>query len=247
MIENDEVSRGLTDELGASAGEGSSVEPGGDDKKPKKKKRGIGFKILMVIAVVIVVFGAGGGIAYGVFHNTPGFCNFVCHTPMDPYVASYQENKSINALQTDTKATLSVTIHKDSDQKITCLDCHQDGINEQLQEGMAWVTGNYEIPLDMKLTYKQPKEGSGNKNGIEFCLREGCHAGISNIDDLKASTADEKRNPHNNHNGNLDCSTCHQTHEQSVLYCTQCHSDVKLPDGWLTYKQAEEQKKAAKS
>ena len=218
------------------------------DEKPKKtkKKRGVGFKILMVVVIIIVVIAGGGGIAYGVFHNNPGFCNFICHVPMDPYVASYQENKSINSAQQNSTALLSVTIHKDSDQKITCLQCHQDGISAQLQEGMAWISGNYSLPLDMKVVYRQPKEGTNERNGEAFCLRAGCHEGISDLATLKKSTADRERNPHDNHNGNLNCYVCHQTHELSVLYCTQCHTDVEIPDGWLTYKEWDDLNRAAK-
>ena len=203
-----------------------------DSKKPKKK-RGVGFKILMVVIGIFVVLVAGVGVGYGVFHDTPGFCNFICHTPMDPYVASYQDNVSINPLQTDTSATLGVTVHKNADDPITCLDCHQDGINEQIQEGLAWVSGNYTIPLEIKLLSKDPKEGSNSKNGNVFCLREGCHEGVTTPDELKAVFAGEHRNVHDNHNANLDCGICHQMHEQSVLYCSSCHADVALPDGWL--------------
>ena len=225
--------------------EDSSKNQDTEDGKPQKKKRGVGLKVLMVVAAVFVVLIGAGGVAYGVFHNNPGFCNLICHTPMDPYVASYQENTSVNPAQTDSSALLSVTIHKDSDQQITCLGCHQDGISEQIQEGMAWVTGNYEIPLEMRLIYKQPKADSNDKSGVDFCLREGCHEGVSSLEDLKASTSDRYRNPHDNHNGNLNCYVCHQTHEQSVLFCTQCHNEVELPDGWLTYKQWEDLNKAA--
>ena len=215
-------------------------------KKQTKKKKGVGFKILIVVVVVIVVIAGGGGIAYGVFHSNPKFCNFICHTPMDPYVESFLENKSINPMQADNTAPLSVTNHKNSDKKLVCLDCHQDGLDAQIREGLAWISGNYELPLDLRIIYKQPKEDSTDRSGLDFCLRPECHEGVASYDDLKKITADMERNPHNNHNGNQNCFVCHQTHEQSVMFCTQCHSDSDVPEGWLTYKQAEDQKKAAK-
>ncbi|MDR1015554.1 MAG: cytochrome c3 family protein [Coriobacteriales bacterium] len=216
-----------------------------DESAPKAKKKGkLGIKILIAVAAVIVVLGGGGGAAYAIFHSNPAFCNFVCHTPMDPYVESYQSGTSINAAQVDSGARLSVTLHKESDQQLNCLSCHVPDMAEQIQEGIKWVTGDYELPLEMKLAV-QLKEGVDGKDGTAFCLREGCHEGITTLDELKAATSDQHRNPHDYHGGKLDCDTCHQTHEQSVLMCTQCHNDIDLPDGWLTYKEALDQKKAA--
>jgi len=96
----------------------------------------------------------------------------------------------------------------------------------------------------MKIKAKEPKEGEAAKNGVEFCLREGCHEGIASLEDLKAATADDSRNPHQSHLGDQDCSNCHQTHEQSVNVCTQCHTDAPLPDGWLNYSEQQQQVKA---
>jgi putative cell wall-binding protein len=59
----------------------------------------------------------------------------------------------------------------------------------------------------------------------------------------KAATPDKVRNPHKSHLGNMDCTTCHKEQGQSVMMCTQCHSDVVVPDGWLTYKEAQERQK----
>jgi flagellar basal body-associated protein FliL len=215
----------------------------GQDPKPKKKMK-LGIKILMVVGIVIVVLAGGGGVAYATLHDNPAFCNFLCHTPMDPYVESYQNGISINAAQADSDAKLSVTLHKESDQDITCLTCHVTSMSEQINEGLHWVSGDYELPLEMKVVAKQiEEEPGGDKNGITFCLRPECHEGIASLDDLKKATDDRHRNPHDSHLGNQDCSNCHQTHEQSVLVCSQCHADAEVPDGWLTYKEQQDQKK----
>jgi flagellar basal body-associated protein FliL len=220
-----------------------ATEAAEGEPKPKKKKK-LGLKVLIAVVAVIVVLGAGGGTFYVTQHDQPWFCNFICHTPMDPYVASYETGVSVNAAQADSGALLSVTLHKDSEQNLDCLTCHVPSMSEQITEGMKWVTGDYTLPLEMKVANGQPKD-EGDKNGEEFCLREGCHTDINTIDDLKAATSDQTRNPHESHLGKQDCSTCHQTHEQSVMYCTQCHADAVVPDGWLTYQDQQKQIKAA--
>lgn len=224
---------------------GSDSEVTGEEPKPAKKKKGLGLKILIAVIAFVVVLGAGGGGFYVTQHDQPWFCNFICHTPMDPYVASYEDGTSVNPLQADSDAVLSVTLHKDSDQNLNCLKCHEPDMSEQIEEGLKWVTGDYNLPIEMKVVGGVVKEGSGNKNGVEFCLREGCHTDVTDLASLKAFTADQHRNPHDSHLGNQDCSNCHQTHEQSVMMCTQCHQDAEVPDGWLTYSEQQKQIKAA--
>ncbi|MDR0346940.1 MAG: cytochrome c3 family protein [Coriobacteriales bacterium] len=214
--------------------------------KPKKKGK-LGIKILIVVAIVVVLLGAGGGGAYAVFHDDPAFCNFLCHVPMDPYVASYDEGISINPAQADSNAPLSVVAHKESAQQLNCLSCHVTTMPEQISEGISWVTGNYEVPLEMKVVSKQIEEViGGDKNGVSFCLRPECHEGITTLEELEEATADEARNPHEDAHfgGVLDCSSCHQIHEQSVNMCSQCHPDSTMPAGWLTYAEAQAQKKS---
>jgi hypothetical protein len=216
-----------------------------DDKPKKPKKRGKAKIVILAVVIVVVLLFGGGGAVYATQHSNPAFCNVVCHTPMDPYVASYQNGTSINPLQTGLTAPLSVTIHKDAGQDIVCVTCHTDGLDTTIGEGISWLTGDYSVPLEnLTLTLKEPKEHQ--RAAVETCLRSGCHEGISSLEDLKASTADLKRNPHDSHNGDQDCTTCHQTHEQSVAWCTQCHADATIPDGWLTYTEQQKQIKEAK-
>lgn len=214
-----------------------------DDKAKKPKKKGKGRIIILTVVIVVVLLFGGVGVVYATQHDNPEFCNAICHTPMDPYVASYMDGTSVNAAQADLQYPLGVTNHKNSDQDIVCLTCHTDGIDTQIQEGLAWISGNYTLPLKLTLTVKEP--GEHQRSGIEMCLRPECHEGIGSLDDLKKSTADLKRNVHDSHNGDQDCTTCHQQHEQSVVMCTQCHADAEVPDGWLTYNEQQKQIKEA--
>jgi hypothetical protein len=207
--------------------------PDGFTEKPKKKKSK---KVLLIVLIVLVVLIGGGTAGFLVWHEQPTFCNAICHTPMDPYVESYENNVSIREAQADSGTTLSVTYHKTSAQEVNCLDCHVPTIEEQVTEGMKWITGDYEVPLPL-MEY----------DGEKFCLRAECHDGITNREELGQSTADLDRNPHNNHLGKIACSQCHRIHEQSIMLCTQCHGDSEVPEGWLTYSEAQAQAKAATS
>jgi hypothetical protein len=222
---------------GATAADGKAAKP--------PKKRGKARIIILVVVIVVVLLFGGGGVVYATQHANPQFCNVVCHTPMDPYVNSYMEGVSVNAQQTDLEYPLDITAHKDSDQDIVCLTCHTDGIDAQIQEGIAWVSGDYSVPLEELTLTVKPPTAPHQRSGIDTCLTAGCHEGISSLDELKESTSDQKRNPHESHNGDMNCTNCHQMHAQSVLFCTQCHADAVVPDGWLTYAEQQKQIKEA--
>ena len=241
-----------------------TVEP---SEGKSKKKRSLKFKILLVVIILVAVIAVAGGSVYLIFHSNPLFCNAVCHDPMDPYVTSFLEGKSINEKQQNLTSELSVTFHKGQQYKgenIVCLTCHSDdGIPEQIKEGFAWVTGSFELPLNMQLA---AAEGTGDKYGVTWCLRDGCHTNdkgepINDIKALQRVTDSKGFTPHaitkpseidkmqhekywvEGNGGLVDCGTCHQTHEQSVMVCTECHSETgdasaklaAVPDGWLTF------------
>ena len=58
-------------------------------KRPVQKK----WIVLGVVVAVIVVAGAG----FWAWHNTPGFCNAFCHSPMDAYVETLRLERSGHA------------------------------------------------------------------------------------------------------------------------------------------------------
>ena len=215
-----------------------------EEAAPKKK----GKKWPIVVGVVVVVLIAAGA-GFWVWHEQPSFCNAICHTPMDPYNATYDQEPGTTGVDkwgnevANTSAMMAVS-HKVSKEEggagATCMSCHVPQISEQVTEGINWVTGNYVYPLEERDT-EMLVEARGLEDD-QFCLNEACHN--MTREDLKAATADMDRNPHQGQHGDVACSECHKAHRASVMYCTQCHSDSEVPDGWLTVAEANQLAKA---
>ena len=140
-------------EAQASIDEQSDSLPG--ELSPKRKvKRG--WIVAGVVAAVIVVAGVG----FCVWHETPGFCNSVCHSPMDSYVESYYSGDK----------GMLVTAHADADE--SCLSCHEPVMTEQVGEAMKWVSDDYPMTPD------GTKLATGKDFASEeFCAKSGCHNG----------------------------------------------------------------------
>lgn len=214
---------------------------------PKKKK-----KLPIILGVVVVVLIAAGA-GFWVWHEQPSFCNAICHTPMDPYNATYDQEYNAAGIDKwgneveNTRGMLAVS-HKMFD--TTCMGCHVPTLSEQISEGIAWVMGNYEVtenPTYGVVLYETSLEDLTAARGADpdsFCLNEACHANadgsVMTRDDLIAATADMARNPHVPQHGEIACSECHKAHRASVNYCTQCHSDAEVPAGWISASQAKQ-------
>ena len=121
--------------------------PAESPKRPRRLSRKAGVAI-GVVAVVVVAAGAG----LWVWHEQPSFCSAVCHSPMDSYVEGYYE---ADTLMSDRHLEAGVG----------CLSCHEPRIDQQISEGLKWVAGDFEDPLDP----------SNLANTEGFCLRSGCH------------------------------------------------------------------------
>ena len=219
----------------APATEGSTTE----EAAPKKK----GKKWPIVVGVVVVVLIAAGA-GFWVWHEQPSFCAAICHTPMDEYLETYEQEPGTTGVDkwgnevSNTNAMLAVS-HKA--QGKDCMSCHVPTLSEQMSEGINWVTGNYVYPLEERDT-DMLTEARG-VDADEFCLNESCH----NLtrDDLVKATSDMEFNPHQPQHGEIECSECHKAHRASVMYCTQCHSEAEVPEGWLTVAEANKLSTAA--
>ncbi len=170
-----------------------------DGKKLKQPK-----VLLMLCAAALVC----GGVGYAVMERVsaqPAFCAS-CHN-MQSYYDSYAGGELL--------------AKKHADANVTCHDCHEPSLAQQMDEGVKFVTGNYQDPL--------PAYGFTN----EQCLK--CH----DFEQVKAGTAQYGlENPHDSTHaeGNEppQCEDCHSVHHlQSPKKCKTCH-DVGwvLDDSW---------------
>lgn len=201
------------------------------------KKKGKKWPIVVgIVAVVVIAAGAG----FWVWHEQPSFCNAICHTPMDPYLPTYEAEPGQPATdkwgnEVENADGMLAPMHR-VDADATCMSCHVPTLSEQLTEAGSWITGNYVYPLEEK-DLEQLTEARGAEPD-EFCLNESCHN--MTRDELIESTSDMEFNPHVAQHGEQECSTCHKAHRASVMYCTQCHSEAEVPEGWLSANEAKE-------
>ena len=225
-----------------------------EEASPKRKRK----KWPIVVGVVVVVLAAAGA-GLWVWHEQPSFCGAICHTPMDPYLETWNNEPDSEGVDkygntvSNTNSMLVVT-HKlsteDGGAGATCLSCHVPQLSEQITEAINWVTGSYEATVvnDEYRLLERTLEDLVEARGIdeeEFCLNDSCHhvssqtgEAIESREDLIEATSYMTRNVHISQHSTVSCSECHKAHRASVVYCTQCHSDVEVPDGWLTYQEA---------
>lgn len=208
--------------------------------KPKKKKKWP--IVLAIILGVLVLAGVGGW----VWHEQPSFCAAICHSPMDPYLETYDQAAGVAGIDkygrevSNTDSMLAVT-HAAAG--VTCLDCHTANLDQQIEEGKTWLAGDFQDPLKER-RLKDLVLATGIE-ADDFCLREGCHE-VTNRDELFAIYADEEINVHNPIHSYQPCSNCHKAHRASVVLCSQCHGEhMDIPDGWLTVQEEAAMKAAA--
>ncbi|MDD7368630.1 MAG: cytochrome c3 family protein [Berryella intestinalis] len=181
------------------------------EKLPKKRRNKQ--HIIAAIAVAVIAIGAG----FWAWHETPGFCGSICHTPMSSYVDSYYDESGA------TLASVHATAGK------TCLDCHPAEIDQQISEAVHWMSGDYAFDTETEKLVSRGHEFTTQEN----CLKSGCHS--LDLDRLKNKTAYLAWNPHDfSEHGVTDCSSCHKMHGTSQNVCSECHyqaADMTI-EGW---------------
>jgi len=165
-------------------------------------------KRIVVIAVLlgVVVLGGVGAVGFWQYHEQPEFCG-TCHI-MDPYLESWQSSD------------YGAAAH--AEQGVACLDCHEPTVQQQMDELVMYVQGDFAVPLEQR------------EFGVEFCFD--CHEANEHTgyEEVIQRTEGLEINPHDSHLGEMECGTCHKMHQSSEDYCAQCHEPVATEAGWTT-------------
>lgn len=150
--------------------------------------------------VLLILLGATA-IAAEKASETPASCA-ICHNMQSHY---------------DSWHSGSLSAKKHADAGVTCHDCHPPKMSQQIEEGIKYITGDYDEPMKKR---EFPKA---------LCLQ--CHT----LETAKGKTDFPEGNPHDSHEGEQECFKCHSMHQQSKTTCSECHSFPwikELPDNW---------------
>ncbi len=69
-----------------------------------------------------------------------------------------------------------------------------------------------------------PRECAEVENGQ--CLA--CHGPMDRLAEASAPKDFPDRNPHKSHLGDIACTVCHKGHQESKVYCLDCHRNFKM-------------------
>lgn len=98
-------------------------------------------------------------------------------------------------------------------------------LSQKTGDGKIHYTSGKHIAKGMDCTACH--DGDGPKKPVtgEKCLS--CH---QSFDEVAKRTQDMDPNPHDNHQTlqNISCTECHKGHTKDVVFCQQCHGDMKL-------------------
>lgn len=169
---------------------------------------------------------------------------------MDPYVEMFMQDlgqsgndKYGNAVE-NTSGMMAVA-HKA--EGLNCLSCHVPTITEQISEVTEWVGGGFAVPMPLEERSTTSMSTARAQNGDSFCLNPACHDYTRDGLERLPAVASMEYNPHawqhNEMGGETAlpaCTDCHKSHRASVMYCTKCHVDADVPEGWITYQEQEE-------
>lgn len=182
-----------------------------NEQKPKKRLfKKLSRKNLLFILLAVLILLVLSGFAVLKASDNPAFCSTFCHN-MKPQYNSYHSSSS------------NLLAHQHAKAGVVCHDCHQDSLVKKTQEGVKYVTGDYENPMKTRTFSKT------------MCLK--CH----NWKEVQQKTASlgtkANENPHNSeHGGQRECSQCHKVHEKSTNLCRKCHTiswEKKLGSSWI--------------
>ncbi|MAT41915.1 MAG: hypothetical protein CL609_06210 [Anaerolineaceae bacterium] len=176
------------------------------DNEPKKnngklkqnlfKKVKISFGVGIILIFLVVAASASGGYLLHLSNTSPEFCGS-CHL-MDENVNSYLTSNHLD------------NVHFQAG--VECKECHDYSVGAEISSGVNFLLGNYSVSPNGELLKVQYDD--------QMCLD--CHI---SYEFMGRATDYLFRNPHNNHNGELECRACHMSHEEQIDFCSSCHSN----------------------
>ncbi len=160
----------------------------------------------LYLLALIFVCAVVGNFAMAAAERHPDLACSPCHV-MKPYVDNYHDSNLLS--------------HTHARANIDCIDCHENGLDDKIQETVWYVTDDFDDP-----PYKRAFPN-------EMCVK--CH---DNFDEITSKTNYAEANPHNSHLGTMQdikCSDCHTMHDPQRAICADCHSFAflqELPENW---------------
>ncbi|MVX57491.1 cytochrome c3 family protein [uncultured Parasutterella sp.] len=184
-----------------------------------------------------------------VFAQTP--CS-QCHPTQPIQIKNHLDFSSLNAsscssCHSGNGKSIFYILHKGHLKKVPCTTCHENKngkvnllaansnsnqntikeddfeLYEELFDTFSGTTSRLHLrnrnSCSSCHTDGIPVEGAQVSN--EICLS--CHGSYEDL--AKKTRSDKKANPHESHQGKLECSRCHKGHETSRSYCTECHAN----------------------
>ena len=208
------------------------------DPAPRTRKWPI---VVGVVVVVLIAAGAG----FWVWHEQPSFCAAICHTPMDEYLETYEQEAGTAGVDKwgqrscQHERDAGLVSHKGPGPRIVW----PAAPTLERADVRGHELGHWQLRVPLEERDTEMLTEARGVDADEFCLNESCH----NLtrDDLIKATSDMEFNPHQPQHGEIECSECHKAHRASVMYCTQCHSEAEVPEGWLTVAEANKLSTAA--
>lgn len=169
------------------------------------------FKFVAILTGIVVLVVVGGlAVVWGHFWDfrvgdpTSESCAN-CHT-MEDYV--------------DSLSDMGLLASRHANHDVGCIDCHEYGLDEQIQDTLAFLQDDYEQPFArMRFDNEQCFQCHEHGSYDQLAWRT-TDLGVS---DAQASWHDA--NPHQPpHYSDLECHSCHRMHRPSTLLCWECHT-----------------------
>jgi nitrate/TMAO reductase-like tetraheme cytochrome c subunit len=162
-----------------------------------QKRNWLKISVIANIAVVVIaVIGTLGAYTVHESNTNPKFCG-QCHI-MAANVNSYLTSTNLD--------------HVHEQAGVQCKDCHDYPLSAEISSGVKFITGNYSVDAKGELTQRIFDDS--------MCTK--CHISEAHVATLTDFLA---KNPHDSHNGELPCNTCHVSHGQQIDFCSQCHDN----------------------